>query len=414
MVRQDVTLRRPPFRTVPSAGSDMRKRPDGPFIVTASDVQSYLRCRRNWDYTSANRQSLFKKGMPTPALHIGAAVHYALAMHWRGENWLVALNRHYEATKAQLEKDYREAVGTGMSYQELDLLSEHRMECQFLLQAYFARYGEDNPTKPYKIVASEITFMIPLDEWLDIWLMGTIDRICVDKYGSVIPLEIKTYKTAPKRENWAFNFQTHVYALALQKLLGIEVGMALYDGIRKKGPTEPQLLKTKRDGSPGGVSRKWIDTTYERYLTVVKSVHGGDVPIQYAEILSRLHARDKSPTNAFVHRFRISLLESALEQTWDVLRVAAREMAYSPLIIPSKDWQGCPMCRTKDLCDAQYAGEPLDVLIERGYRSDTSPTRKATHIATRENVKTLDDLIAFAKDAPHDPLSRHKIGSLEE
>lgn len=408
MPKTDTELTFPPrWKPRPEQGySKKQVRPDGPFIVTPSDVQSFLRCRRAWHYSSSNRMSLHRQGMPTPALNIGSNVHYALAMQWRGRNWLEACNEHYMMTKESIASHYLEVVGTPMSYEEERLLSEQRMECQRLLEAYFARYGTDNPTKPYRIVASEITFRIPIDEVLDLWLMGTIDRVCIDNDGNVLPLEIKTYRQTPKRENWSYNFQTHSYALALSRLIRQPVRMALYDGVRKKGPTEPQILKS------GAVSRKWIDTTYDEYIRCVRSAHRGKVPVEYSDILNRLRARDRSPMNAFVTRFRIPLLASALEQTEDALIIAAREMAHSPTIIPTKDWQGCPMCRLKDLCDAEYAGEDLTPLIAMNYQVDKTPTRKATHVATLDNVKSLDDLIAFAADSPHDPL--RKLDEVED
>lgn len=401
----------PNWHQLPPTGPKKYKRASGPFIVTPSEIQSYQRCRRSWDFTSANRRSLYRQGMPMAALNIGSCVHYALAQHWRGRNWLEAVNEHYAATVQSYTEYYTEFVGTPPSYQELDILAEQRAECQYLVGAYYSRYGHENPTRPYRIVASEITFRVPLDIEYDIWLMGTIDRVFMDDDGNIGPIEIKTYRTAPKRDNWTHNFQVHAYAYALQLLTGRPVRLALYDGIRKKGPTEPQILKSGR-----GVSKKWIDTTYERYLTAVHQAHDGEVPVQYLDILNRLRARDKSPMNAFVHRFRVPLFESALEQTLDAMQTCAREMAYNPIIIPTKDWQGCTMCRVKDLCDATYRGEHLGGLIAMNYRIDKTPTRKANeaHVATIENVRSLEDLIAFAADLPHDPLGRHRINSLEE
>lgn len=386
-------------------------RPDKPFIVTPSEIQSFRRCQRSWDFTSANRQSLFRRGMPVPALNIGGGVHYALARQWAGYNWLEAVNEHYAATKEKVEKDYQEKVGTGLSHEELTLLSEDRWEVQRLLEAYFARYGNAWPTKPYTIVAAEVTFAVPLVPDQNIWLMGTIDRICTDAAGNVIPMEIKTYKSAPDRERWRFNFQLYMYACALAKLLGTVPPMALYDGLRKKGPTTPTILKN------GGVSKRWIDTTYDEYIRVVRQVHRGRVPDEYADILKRLMARDNSPMNAFTTRFRIPLLKSAMEQFWDQAQTTARQMLHTyGEVVANKDWQGCPMCRVKDLCDAKFAGDEaeLEAIIARDYHLDVSPTRKALRIATPKKIKSLDDLVEFARDQPIDPLRTHSILGADE
>lgn len=400
----------PNWKQVPSPGSKRYKRSSGPYIVTPSEIQSYQRCRRAWDFTSANRQSLYRQGLPIAALNIGSCVHYALAQHWRGRNWLEAVNEHYEATLQSYTDFYTETVGAPPSDQELNVLFEQRNECQYLVGAYYDRYGHDNPTKPYRIVASEITFRVPLDSEYDIWLAGTIDRVFMDEDGSIGPIEIKTYRSAPKRDNWSFNFQVHAYAIALQLLTRQPVRLALYDGIRKKGPTEPDILKS------GKVSKKWIDTTAEMYKNTVLRAHEGELPAEYLDIINRLRARDRSPMNAFVHRFRVPLYKSALDQVRWTMKVAAREMAYYPIIVPSKDWQGCTMCRVKDLCDATYRGEPLDSLIAMNYRVDKTPTRRVdeSRIATVDKIRSLDDLIQFAAELPHDPLGRHRVGSLEE
>ncbi|HEV2175201.1 MAG TPA: PD-(D/E)XK nuclease family protein [Nitrospira sp.] len=381
-------------------------KPGRPFIVTASEIQSFRRCEGAWNFTSANRQSLFRKGMPIPALNIGGGVHYALARHWAGNNWLQAVNEHYAATKAQVEKDYHEMVGTGLSDEEYRVLSDERWEVQRLLEAYFARYGHDWPTRPFRIVAAEVTFAVPLVPEQNIWLMGTVDRIYEDYDHNWLPGEIKTYKTAPKRENWRYNFQLYIYACALAKLLGSVPPMALYDGLRKKGPTTPQILKS------GRVSQKWIDTTYDEYIRVVRATHRGRVPNEYRDYLSRLLARDQSPMNAFTTRFKVPLLRSAMTQFWDQAQMTAMRMlhAYEDVTF-NKDWQGCPMCRVRDLCDAKFGGDEDELadLIERNYRTDVSPTRKALRIATPKKVKSLADLVEFARDQPVDPLRSHSI-----
>lgn len=385
-------------------------KPNSPFIVTASEIQSFRRCEGAWNFTSANRQSLSKRGMPIPALNIGGGAHYALSRHWGGHNWLEAVNEHYAATKARVEKDYLAQVGCGLSQEEITILSQQRWDVQRLLEAYFARYGTEWPTKPYRIVAAEVTFAVPLVPDQNIWFMGTIDRIYVHDREPGIPVigEIKTYKSAPKPENWRFNFQCYMYAAALAILLGVVPPQYLYDGLRKKTPTEPKILKN------GTVSRRWIDTTYDEYIRTVRHVHRGKVPEEYRDILSRLLARDQSPMNAFTTRFRVPILNSGIEHFWDEAQTTARRMLHiHDQLTYNKDWTGCTMCRVKDLCDARFAGEDLSDLIERNYVQDVSPTRKATKIATPKKVKTLEQLVEFARDQPRDPLHEHSVPGVE-
>jgi hypothetical protein len=385
------------------------EKPGRPFVVTVSEIQAFRRCEGAWDFTSANRKSLQRVGMPTPALNIGSAVHYALARQNAGHNWLEAVNEHYAATKSKVEREYHERVGTGLSHEETVLLSQQRWEAQRLLEAYFARYGTEWPTKPYRIVAAEVTFGVMLVPDQNIWLMGTLDRIYADKFGNAIPGEIKTYKSSPDRTKWRFNFQCYMYACALGLLLDTVPPLFLYDGMRKKGPTEPLILKKS-----GKVSKRWIDTTYDEYIRVVRHAHRGKVPEEYYDILKRLMARDQSPENAFTTRFRIPLVQSAMALYWDEAAMTAKRMlhAYQNITF-NKDWQGCPMCRVKDLCDARLAGEDLAGIVARNYEVDVSPTRKATRFITPKKLKEmgggLEALAEFSRDQPTDPLREHAL-----
>jgi plasmid stability protein len=415
------TLVFPPHYRHDPADSVKRHKNSDAFVVTASEIQSFRRCPRDWNYGSANRMALTRTGMPVPALNIGTGAHYVLARQTAGYNWLEAVNEHYIASKARVEADYLKTVGTGLSQEEQVMLSDQRWEVQRLMEAYFTRYGTEWPTKPYRIVAAEITFAVPLVPEQNIWFMGTLDRVYSDSEGSPVPGEIKTYKQTPKRENWRFNFQLYAYSCALAELLGEVPRVALYDGLRKKGPLEPRILK-----KTGRVSKAWIDTTYDEYIRVVRRAHHGRVPGEYRDILTRLMTRDKSPMNAFLTRFRIPLVQSAMEQTWDGMQITARQMRHTlpgrDDVVANKDWQGCIMCRRKDLCDAEFAGEDIQSIIDRDYTRDVSPTRKAQRfvttgklnkIARDKGISKLESLAEWSRDLPIDPLRTHAVVSDE-
>jgi PD-(D/E)XK nuclease superfamily len=382
----------PRWHPVPPAHLDGEKR-TGPFLVSVNELNSFQRCRRAWDITSPSRQSLHRKGMPAPALNIGSAVHFAMACQALGTDPVSAVLVFYQNVTDQLQKDYREAIGTGLSDAEWEVLQDQRDMVIGMVRAYTARYGKFRPTRPYDIVAPEVTFQVPLVPDYDIHLVGTIDRVHIDPDDNPVVGEIKTYKTAPKKIGWRFNHQVYGYAAALQILTGEKVRLALYDGIRKKAPTEPKVLKN------GTLSTAWIDTTHAVYRAKLLEVYGGDKSIlshpAYANLLQRLWNRDHSSDSAFHTRFRVPISQHALELWWDQAIDIATEMAFSPKIYPCFDWQGCPMCKIRDLCHVIQAGED-ETQIRSEFAKGLTHTRQAKKVATPENIRSFADLVDFA------------------
>lgn len=342
--------------------------------------------------------------MPIPALHIGSAFHYALSSQALGGDPLAAVLVFYQQSVDQIDKQFVERVGVHLGYDEMQVLQDERDMVLGMVRAYVSRYGSRFPTKPYRIVAPEVTFRIPLVPDYDIYLVGTLDRLHVDRFGNPIVGECKTYKTAPKREKWRFNHQMYGYAAALQVLLQREVPYGLYDGARKKAPTIPRVLKN------GTLSTAWIDTTYAVYREKLLEVYGGDKKVlhhpAYAPYMQRLWDRDHSNDSAFHTRFKIPISQHAIEMWWDQAQVIAMEMKHSPIIYPHFNWQGCPDCRVKDLCYALQAGDDLENLYP-DYEIGQTHTRQATMIATPQNIKKLSDFEEYAgsldPDKPFDP-----------
>lgn len=384
----------PRFKQRPPAKVEGLGPPYAPFMISVNELNSFQRCRRAWDITSANRQSLHRVGFPTPALNIGSAVHYALAAQSLGSDPLAAVLVFFQTSVDEIGRMYKERVGTGLSAQEISILNGQRDEVIGMIRAYFARYGRKNPVRPFKVLAPELTFRIPLVPDYNIYLEGTIDRVLLAPDGSVVPGEVKTYKSAPKTISWRFNHQIYGYACALQILTGQKVRYAAYDGLRKKSPTVPKVLKD------GTLSVAWIDTTYDVYREKLLEVYGGDKSIlfeqPYAELLNRFKERDLSPESAFHKRMRVPISQHAMELWWDQAVAIATEMRFSPKIYPHFDWQGCPMCRIRDLCHVIQGGEDVEHLISTEFAVGRTHTRQAKLVATPKTVKSVNDLRKYA------------------
>src|SRR5690606_30956657 len=134
--------------------------------ISFSDIDSFLRCRTQWDFKSANRQSIRHKTTPKLYLTLGSAVHKALEANAAGEDPEAAVEA-YTASERQAKVDaYVEEYGFqpwGNELKEFDETSELAMG---LVHQYFEHYGRDNPLgdQGLEYVGIEVPFKIDITE----------------------------------------------------------------------------------------------------------------------------------------------------------------------------------------------------------------------------------------------------------
>jgi hypothetical protein len=382
--------------------------------ISVTELGDTLRCRRMWNYGSPSRLSLTPISAPRTELHIGSAIHHALAEHALGKDPLVELDRWLTDTETKLETEYRERVGTGWSSEERTRLDTSRTLCQGLVQHYFDRWGWDNPVKPYSIIAPELTFQVPLtgtdglgDDGGPIVLVGTLDGLCEDDAGNAYLLERKTYSQRPNKEEIRTHSQMMGYSWAAQQLFGVPLRGALYDGINKKLPEEPTPLQ---DGKR--LSRSLINTTAEHYVACV--IAFGDDPMDpyYKDVIDKLSLRDRQGgLFHFRHRVdysQVGLHNWGLQAAQIAVDIAEAAKRYDDgdlnALYPNRRWEGCWDCAFNSACEARQFGEDEDYILDQyfmpsgfhGYGTKTT----LDEVATPSTVASLDDLRAmFKKEA---------------
>jgi hypothetical protein len=138
---------------------------------------------------------------------------------------------------------------------------------------------------------------------------------------------------------------------------GIRVRGAIYNVIRKKLPTVPELLK---NGSL--TSRKDIDTDYDTYMQAI--VDNDLVPEDYEEILSTL--RDKPST--FFHREVVTRNDHELAMFGKDLVYEARDMTSKSTYHYITPGQHCGWCQFRILCKSDREGGDTEFTKQHLYR----------------------------------------------
>jgi len=366
--------------------------------ISITELGRFLRCRRQWWISSPNGMSLKKKGAPQQKFYIGTAFHKACEL-----NALHPKEDIYELTYDWLNKEadkiaakYHEQVGTPLSDQEKDLLLESRSMVLGMVQRYFAKYGTDNPIAPFKYVAPEVSFKIPLLSDRPVYLVGTIDGVGIDEFGALGVVEHKTFSPgrAKKEVDYEMDAQTMGYQYALWRLTGVMPSWSMYDGVAKAIPVAPRVLRN------GKLSvDKSTPTTYALYLqAILDNDEDPDGP-RFADILEKLAFQDSAAgADPFFTRYYVSTKRKALETFEQNLLSQARDMWVarddSEKRYPHRPWTGCSDCDFRDVCDAIQYQEDVDKVAEASYTIGTYGTAEALKDLTPQTVTDVESLKA--------------------
>lgn len=236
--------------------------------VSVTERQTYKRCRRKWDYTSYNRQSL-SPVVNAPALDLGTLMHAALA-EWTADPKLDPIPLYQELAQKYFQKLvdlYTERVGCAPSLIEMDPTIQAVSLGLAMIGNYKTHWGSPLPPG-FTLIANEQSLVQPVPgteqcgcdkrgfekveccETADpaLWankcatqgclvfheLECTFDGVMADERGDFYIIERKTFSRTPSLNELDNNDQFLAYQwAATQAGFGRIVGIA-YDGLLKK------------------------------------------------------------------------------------------------------------------------------------------------------------------------------------
>lgn len=329
--------------------------------ISISEVLQFLRCRRQWDIQSPYRQNLVKVGIPSAALHIGSGFHEALEANALGQDWKPALDSWYADAVEKYVTHYQTQIGLSPSPDELAAFDDAYAAVYELMTRYFLRYDEAMPLGDnYEYVAVEQTCAVPIPG-TDGTFTFTLDGLARSKRdGTYWVVEHKTYSSKPDMDRLSTDHQITAYAWGVAAILGEPVVGFLYDGMSKKVPVRPALLKS------GRLSEAYTETIDGISYRDAINEHGLS-EADYANILQRLDMRDTLDQTPFFTRWRIPVLPSQIETFASYIGSIYNDMVNTPALYPNYRFDGCWDCGVRDLCKAIQFGEDVQWLTRTAF-----------------------------------------------
>lgn len=355
--------------------------------ISVSEINSYLRCRRAWDLTSANRQSLRHKVTPKIFFVVGSAVHEAIDAQAAGNDPMEAFEAYVAKEREDRVAFYYETTQHSPGSSEMEEFEDSVTLARGLTKQYFNQYGWDNPLESLglKYVATEVPFSIPLGNGTN--FVGTFDGIATDleTESKFYLVENKTAGKKPSLDSIQSGNQYQGYNWAFRTLTGHTPAGTVYNGIIKRIIKEPRVLKS------GKLSQdKAAGVTFQSFMNTINQ--GGYDPLEYFEYIAYLEERERNGDDRFFVRETFNYSNTQLDNWYQsVLQPIAEELAGSPRVYPN--FTSCDNCLVKNICDAMQFGEDVEGVKTMYYEVKTYGTMQAVDSVTPDAVSSVADLI---------------------
>ena len=331
------------------------------YIIRTSERLAFKRCRRQWDYSSDNRQGL-EPIRNAVALNFGTAVHAAMAVYYDPKTWgddvrvetITAFDLSILSMKGDVPDD---------KYQELKDLGRGMLKYYFM---WAPRYDRGQP------ILVEQEFEVPIPdpyglsdqlywEGIPVFYQGRFDKLEVDD-GEYWLDDYKTCVSFCDPEILELDEQCKSYAWAAQLQLGIPIVGIKYTELRKSVPHPPKELVR------GGLSvAKNQLTTFELFVATARRL---GYPLEpYLDYLDFL----KESPKQFVRRSRNHYSQKELENQGIQIGLEAIDMLNDPSIYPSPNRMECQRCAFRTPCLAENDGSDVEWILNDSYQKRKEP-----------------------------------------
>lgn len=343
-------------------------------IFTHSMMTTMRRCPQQFAYKYVERLKPRRVSAP---LKRGTWLHALLEAHYRGDDW-EAVHAAHSAAYGELMDEEKDALG--------DLPSE----CERIMRSYLWHWREgpyrreDDPR--WRVVDVEMMVQVELPDGRE--YRARIDLLAEDEHGLVV-VDHKSHKTLPDLSYRLADSQGLLYLWALRKL-GYPVKRFMWNYLRTKAPTKPQMIK---DGSR--LSARQIETDYP---TARRAVEEYGLSVKDRTInrwLVGLQRQRWNPgtiqTSPFFRRETVERTDDQLERmAASAIHTGNRALEYPwewPQLVERNTSRDCRFrCSYTRLCETEIfggnsdnvrrldftVGDPLDYYQEQKDRSEVT------------------------------------------
>ncbi len=339
-----------------------RYAPDGHPIIHISEVGTYKKCRRLWEWSGRNKGNLEPRKLYSP-FFVGNALHHCLEQlnsdgtppHLSLFGFLrneLSVRRHlplWEFERPKIRKDT--TLIRAMLAQYVAWVHQYRgpyndAELDYL--CHEMRFGQvdDTGVDPVGLIPLRAggQILLPI-----VYLAGKLDGLARHTPEGLLITEYKSCRSVVERVKLLpHDEQATTYCFAAQEIFGEPVQGVLYTLLRKKEATHPRVLKN------GMLSvAQSIDTTPEMYMADIIRHHGlvskAFIHQHYGEVLESL----RTSPEPFVARILVRRTPQQIDAYIRELHQTALEMndPHTP-ITATRTWT-CPNCLFREPCLAR-------------------------------------------------------------
>ncbi len=427
------------------------------FSIRTSARRTFRRCLRKWGYQSALRENLVSKGSEQN-IHFwfGSAIHYAMEDYFgynRFGDPRKAFNAYVQCFK---ERDLPEGahdyyqLGISMLTYFLEWLPKHNEAFDFqtlwltennmpvepftpgarpaveeeftldlglrvlvdvkkgkVIKPYVSCPAQDANLDAIQLFDGTIKYFLTEDgktievDIVPVCYHGTVDRICVDKFGRWWILDYKTAKGADTNK-LDTDDQISAYMWAMEQYLGHPIHGFIYLQLTKDFVRNPKRL------SHGAISvDKKQKTTHALYRKALIEEYGEvkNAPNKYIETLNHFAALETPEGDRFIRWDLVTRTPAQKVSTYNHIMAEAHMMIQPDLYLfpnPTRDciWD----CNFREICLKTDADEREEVerLINL-YFEPRGETPETNHDSWREFIKYPT---AEEKELPFIPLEK--------
>lgn len=331
---------------------------DGRRIATHSMLQCFGQCPKRAQYKYAERLKKKTLTMRDQPLRRGTWVHRLMEVHYSGGDW--------KAEHEKLTKQFNQLMDV-----EKDALGDLPAECLRLMRSYLWHYGADksDPLHGWKVLDTELTLECPWPDGEGVYRCR-LDLLVEDRWGLAI-VDHKTHKRLPDFGHRLRDAASALYLWCAQ-YNGLDVSRFIWNYIRTRPPTVPQLVDVKRTPR---LSTKSIDTDYPTMLTAIRD-YGLD-PEDYRDRLIALKRqrwkRDAVQTSTFFRRTELDKDDDLLTRVLaSSMRTRDRMDTYDweqPEAVERVTGLHCGWCDFKELCETELFTGDGRMIRHRQFRT---------------------------------------------
>lgn len=309
------------------------------FKVSQSIINTGRKCLQAYKYKYVHKLRRRAKARP---LQFGSMIHEALEAHAEGQDPFKKIEE-IGKTNRRLFRAEREMYG------------EIVADARYILEGYLA-YWRHDPIVFQAREGRKTEHEFAIDLTSDITITGKVDGVAKSK-NMLWLVEHKTHKVFPNADHRWRNVQSSVYIRFLEELGWWRLEGTLWDYIRSKAPTRPELLKS------GKLSERELDSLPQVVLDTIAE-HGLN-PRHYKDLVDK----QTQKMSSWYERVYTPNKKEVVDEIVKDFTLSAKTLRDTNFDkrVPRAIGKHCDWCEFEPLCRAALTGADEDYVMEQEY-----------------------------------------------